>query len=130
MTLRFQDPEITAERNLPEDFNISNIDREKFPHVFTKYLNLSKKNVTVKLTSMEYNVTQLRMSDDESVGYTNFFEKGTYHCKVCDQLLFRSDQKVFLESFNAYEFPQFANASGPVYFHPMKFENTTIEEFN
>lgn len=54
----------------------------------------SKEELKSRLSPIQYSVTQLKSTEAPHSGkYTRFSEKGTYHCVVCDQELFKSDTK-------------------------------------
>ncbi|MFP4555569.1 MAG: peptide-methionine (R)-S-oxide reductase MsrB [Bacteroidales bacterium] len=54
----------------------------------------NKKELKSILTPIQYNVTQEKGTERPFTGqYWDNFEKGTYHCIVCDTELFESDTK-------------------------------------
>lgn len=55
---------------------------------------MDKKDLKKVLTPIQYQVTQEKGTERPFTGqYWDFFEKGNYHCIVCDALLFESDKK-------------------------------------
>lgn len=55
---------------------------------------MNTKELENKLSQIEFYVTQEKGTERPFTGeYWNFFEKGVYHCIVCDAALFESDTK-------------------------------------
>ncbi|HPF94517.1 MAG TPA: peptide-methionine (R)-S-oxide reductase MsrB [Tenuifilaceae bacterium] len=55
---------------------------------------MSKSGLKKNLSDIEYYVTQQKGTERPFTGkYWNFFERGTYHCVVCDAPLFESETK-------------------------------------
>lgn len=55
---------------------------------------MDAKELKKKLSQIEFYVTQEKGTERPFTGkYWNFFEKGVYHCIVCDASLFESDTK-------------------------------------
>ena len=68
----------------------------------SKYTRLHQNYTTVNLTTMEYQSLQMKKTDPASSGFSNFFEKGMYHCAGWDLALFSSKDKVGIEHQNIY----------------------------
>lgn len=59
----------------------------------SKY-TVSKEELKQRLSPVQYSVTQLKSTEPPNSGvYNKFNKKGTYHCVVCDQELFKSETK-------------------------------------
>ena len=55
---------------------------------------IDKEDLKKRLTSLQYLVTQESETERAYTGcYDEHFEKGTYHCIVCNEPLFSSDHK-------------------------------------
>lgn len=54
----------------------------------------SKEELKARLSPVQFRVTQLKSTEPPNSGeYCKFNKKGTYHCIVCDEELFKSDTK-------------------------------------
>lgn len=60
----------------------------------TRKFTVNKEELKARLSPIQYQVTQLKSTERPNSGeYNKFNEKGTYHCIVCDEQLFKSDTK-------------------------------------
>lgn len=77
---------------------------------------MSTKELKSKLTQIEFYVTQEKGTERPFTGkYWNFFDKGIYHCVVCDTPLFESDTK-------------FDSSCGWPSFNNSDFKNNIVEK--
>lgn len=54
----------------------------------------TKEQLKARLSPIQYQVTQLKSTERPGSGaYNKFDKKGTYHCVVCDEELFKSETK-------------------------------------
>lgn len=54
----------------------------------------TKEELKARLSPIQYQVTQLKSTERPGSGeYNKFNKKGSYHCVVCDEELFKSDTK-------------------------------------
>lgn len=54
----------------------------------------SKEQLKARLSPIQYQVTQLKSTERPNSGeYNKFNKKGTYHCVVCNEELFKSETK-------------------------------------
>ncbi|MEN8185636.1 MAG: peptide-methionine (R)-S-oxide reductase MsrB [Bacteroidota bacterium] len=70
------------------------IAQEKSQNKMDKKEEKTNKEWKVILTPQQYHILREKGTDAPgNYGYTNHFEKGTYHCAACDTQLFESDSK-------------------------------------
>ncbi len=62
--------------------------------IITQRVTFNKDELENRLSPVAFQVTQLGISERTNKGrYVDHYEKGFYHCIVCDQKLFTSENK-------------------------------------
>jgi hypothetical protein len=87
--------------------------KKKGLRLIEKKLKHEDKIIRVILNSNQYLSTHKEELDHIKWGYSNLNKTGTYHCVVCDQLLFSSEDKVS-DYNNLMRYPTFVKTLGKI----------------
>lgn len=91
------------------DDALTELQSKKYPYIFKKTLKKSGKKIYVALTEDEFHVTQRGEAENPEIVSEIEAEDGNYHCKVCDQMLFKKDYRLEPMEGVLIKWPQFTS---------------------
>ena len=111
----------------PKDESVV-VDKSKYEFILNRWAKNMNTTISVMLTNRQYTVVKDKVSDDYNYGFVDFFENGTYHCVVWDEVLFDSRHKMKINKKIDLTFNHFNDTIGKLKLREIDIPVEAIQE--